>query len=201
MDQSTKKDLKISIVIGIVAGVLMLPTLRNLGVALNLRVAATAVVGLTIFTPLGYLVAYWLSRWRPVFLQFVKFGIVGGLNAMIDLGVLNLLIYFSGIAAGFWYSVFKSASFLTAVTNSYFWNKYWTFRSESGVGGVEFSKFLLVNLFTFALNVGAASVLVNVVGAPAGFSLELWANIGAVSAVFISMFINFLGMKFIVFKK
>lgn len=201
MDTLVKKDLKISIVVGVVAGVLILPTLRNLGVALNFRVAVTAVLGLTIFTPFGYLVAYWLSRWWPVLLQFVKFGIVGGLNAMIDLGVLNLLIYFSGLAAGFWYSVFKSVSFVAAVTNSYFWNKYWTFKSESGAGRVEFSKFFLVNLFTFALNVGAASVLVNVVGAPAGITPELWANIGAVSAVFVSMFINFLGMKFIVFKK
>lgn len=200
MDQSTKKDFKISVLVGIVAGILMLSTLRNLGVTLNFRVAAVAVVGLTVFTPFGYLVAYWLSRWWPVLLQFVKFGIVGGLNAMIDLGVLNFLIYFSGIAAGFLYSVFKSVSFLTAVTNSYFWNKYWTFKSESGVAKVEFAKFFLVNLFTFTLNVGTASVLVNVVGAPAGFSPELWANIGAVSAVFISMFINFLGMKFIVFR-
>ena len=200
MEASTKKDLKISIVVGIAAGILMLPTLHNLGVTLSWRVAAVAVVGLTIFTPLGYLVAYWLSRWWPVLLQFVKFGIVGGLNAMIDLGVLNLLIYFSDIAAGFWYSLFKATSFIVAVTNSYFWNKYWTFKSEGGVAREEFVKFFLVNLFTFALNVGTASLLVNFVGAPPEISPELWANIGAVSAVFISLFINFLGMKFIVFK-
>ncbi|MBI3046572.1 MAG: GtrA family protein [Candidatus Harrisonbacteria bacterium] len=201
MDLSTKKDLKISFLVGIVAGVLMLPTLRNLGVILNLKVALLATGGLTVFTPVGYLVAYWLSKRWPVLLQFVKFGIVGGLNAMIDLGVLNLLIYFSGLAAGFWYSVFKSVSFITAVFNSYFWNKYWTFKSENRVVKSEFLKFFLVNLFTFALNVGTASVLVNVVGKPAGISAELWANVGAVSAVFISLFINFLGMKFIVFKR
>ncbi len=201
MDQSTKKDLKISLFVGIIAGTMMLPTLYNLGVHLSWKTAAAAVFGLTIFTPFGYLIAYWLSRWWPVMLQFVKFGIVGGLNAMIDLGVLNLLIYFSGNAVGFWYSVFKSTSFIAAVMNSYFWNKYWTFKSEGGAAKVEFFKFFLVNLFTFALNVGSASILVNFIGAPAGFSPELWANIGAVSAVFISLFINFLGMKFVVFKK
>src|SRR3989344_6644799 len=139
MNESIKKDLKISFLVGVAAGILILPTLRNLGITLNLKVALLAAGGLTVFTPAGYLVAYWLSRWWPVMLQFVKFGIVGGLNGMIDLGILNLLIYFSGLAAGFWYSVFKSASFIAAVTNSYFWNKYWTFKSESGAGGAEFS--------------------------------------------------------------
>ena len=123
MEPSTKKDLKISFFVGLVAGILLLPTLKNLGVSLDLKFAALVASGLTIFTPLGYLVAYGLSRRWPVLIQFVKFGIVGGLNAMIDLGVLNLLIVASGIAAGIWYSVFKSVSFIVAVTNSYFWNK------------------------------------------------------------------------------
>jgi len=200
MEPSTKKDLKISFFVGLVAGILLLPTLKNLGVSLDLKFAALVASGLTIFTPLGYLVAYGLSRRWPVLIQFVKFGIVGGLNAMIDLGVLNLLIVASGIAAGIWYSVFKSVSFIVAVTNSYFWNKYWTFRSAEAVSASQFIKFLLVNLVGFGMNVGAASLLVNFVGAPAGFSPELWANVGAVSAVFISLFWNFIGMKFFVFK-
>src|SRR3989338_5399214 len=127
MDSIVKKDIKISILIGFIAGLLIIPTLHNIGINLNLLKSVLAVAGLTIFTSAGYLVAYWLSRWWPVMIQFVKFGIAGGLNSMIDLGTLNFLIYFSGIAGGVWYSVFKSISFVVAVTNSYFWNKYWVF--------------------------------------------------------------------------
>ena len=91
---------------------------------------------------------------------------------------------------------------MVAVTNSYIWNKYWVFKaSESGAGGGEFVKFFLVNLVGFGINVGTASFIVNFIGVPAGISETLWANIGAVSAVFLTLFVNFIGMKFFVFKK
>ena len=137
----------------------------------------------------------------PVLRQFVKFGITGGLNAMLDLGILNLLIHFTGITSGLYYSLFKASSFCIAVINSYVWNKYWTFRSEDEPRPVEFFKFFLVNLVGFGINVGAASLVVNYIGAPAGVTPELWANIGAVSSIAITLFWNFTGMKFIVFKK
>lgn len=201
MDQSTKQDLKLSLLVGIFAGILLLPILNNLHFALNALSGAGIVFGLTLFTPAGYLTAYFLSRRWPVMIQFVKFGIVGGLNALLDLGVLNLLIALTGISGGIGYSVFKSSSFLVAVTNSYFWNKFWTFRSTEESSAGELVKFFLVNLVGFAINVGAASFVVNVIGAPAGFSASVWANIGAVSAVFFTLFWNFIGMKFIVFKR
>lgn len=201
MDQTTKQDIKLSFLVGLSAGILMLPILNNFHFALTgLRVTGI-VAGMTIFTPSGYLVAYWLSRRWPVMIQFVKFGIVGGLNALIDLGVLNLLIGLTGVSTGIGYSAFKSTSFLVAVTNSYFWNKFWTFRSTEESSAGELVKFLLVNLGGFAINVGAASFVVNVIGAPAGISASLWANIGAVSAVFFTLFWNFIGMKFIVFRR
>lgn len=202
MDQSTKQDIRLSFLVGLSAGVLLLPILNNLHFSLNLFRGAGIVLGLTIFTPFGYLVAYRLSRRWPVMIQFVKFGIVGGLNSLIYLGALNLLITATGIAAGLGYTAFVSSAFIVSVTNSYVWNKYWVFRaSESGGGSGEFIKFFLVNLVGFAINVGAASFVVNVIGAPAGFSASVWANIGAVSAVFITLFWNFIGMKFIVFKR
>ena len=201
MEALIKRDLKISFFVGFVAGWLSIPTLHNIGLVFDFNIAVLIVAGLTLFTPLGYLTAYLLSKRWPVMLQFVKFGIVGGLNAMLDLGVLNLLIRWSGIAFGAYFSLFKALSFSVAVINSYFWNKYWTFHSEDGPRPVEFFKFLSVNLVGLAINVGAATLVVNFIGAPEGFSKELWANIGAVSSVFISLFWNFIGMKFIVFKK
>ena len=202
MDQSTKKDLKISLFVGIVAGFLLLLILPNLGLNLSLGKKLLAALGLVLFTPFGYLVALWLSKWFPVMIQFVRFGITGGLNALIYLGTLNLLISATKIAAGFYYSAFVSLAFMVAVTNSYFWNKHWVFKAgESGDARKQFIRFFLVNLVGFGINVGAASFVVNVIGAPAGIAESLWANIGAVSAVFITLFWNFIGSKYIVFKK
>ncbi len=201
MDNFFKQDLKISFLVGIVAGFLFWLVLKNIGLLTGSAAGAAAVLSLAVITPLGYLVGYWLSRRWPVMLQFVKFGIVGGLNFLVDLGILNLLIFLTGITAGFYYSVFKASSFIVAVINSYFWNKYWTFHAGNGPRTVEFIKFFTVNLIGFGINVSTASFVVNTVGAPVGVSGELWANAGAATAAIVALFWNFIGMKFIVFKK
>jgi len=137
----------------------------------------------------------------PFIFQFFRFFLVGLLNTAIDFGVLNSLIFISGRASGIYYPIFKSISFLFAVTNSYFMNKHWTFKSSEQDNAGEFLKFVSVNLVGWGLNVGTASYVVNVIGVPEGFSPVLWANLGAVSATAITLFWNFIGMKFLVFKR
>ena len=81
-------------------------------------------------------------------------------------------------------------------------NKYWTFEAPRSRGVQrEFGAFLLVNLVGVGLNVAAAHVIVNVVGAPPGISTKLWANIGAVFGAGFTLFTNFFGYKFFVFRK
>ena len=60
---------------------------------------------------------------------------------------------------------------------------------------------MLANLVGVGLNVAAAHVIVNVVGAPPGISAKLWANIAAVSGAGFTLFTNFFGYKFFVFRK
>jgi len=88
------------------------------------------------------------------------------------------------------------------VINSYLWNKYWTFdSSKSGAARRELVAFLVVTLVAVALNVVGADVIVNVVGAPRGISTKLWANVGAISGAGLTLFANFFGYKFFVFRK
>ena len=202
MSQLTNQDLRISIFIGVLAGILIVPIFPNIGLRLNSAEKILVALGLMALTPFGYLFAYWLSGWFPMMIQFVRFGITGGLNGVIYLGVLNLLINLTKIASGFYYSLFVSIAVIVAIVNSYFWHKYWVFRAgESGRGKGEFVKFFLVNLVSFVISVGVASFVVNFIGAPTGISGSLWANVGAVSAVFVTLFWNFFGSKYIVFKK
>jgi len=141
--------------------------------------------------------------------QAGKFVLVGILNTLIDLGVLNLLIFITGIASGFGYSAFKGISFTVAVVNSYILNKFWTFSAfakasaDKKSSGREFSQFFIVSVIGFGINVGVASLVVNVIGNPftfSGVSDTIWANVGAIVATFCAMAWNFLGYKFIVFK-
>lgn len=133
--------------------------------------------------------------------QFYKFVLVGVLNTLLDLSVLNGLIVLTGIAMGWHFSLFKGISFAIAVVNSYFWNKFWTFRKKEGGGVREFSQFLAVSLVGLGVNVGMASLLVNVVGPQRDISPQLWANVAAIAAVVFSTVWNFIGYKLIVFKQ
>lgn len=131
--------------------------------------------------------------------QFLKFICVGVVNTGVDFGILNLLMFGTGITSGTYYSVFKGISFVCAVVNSYIWNKRWTFGRGKQWDKREFVKFLAVSTVAFGVNIGVASFLVNIVGPLWQISSYLWANFSAVAAAGITTLVNFFGYKFLVF--
>lgn len=134
--------------------------------------------------------------------QFLKFSSVGILNAVIDFGVLNLLILVFGTGAhGELYIVWKAVSFIMAVINSYFFNKYWVFASTGALTMREPSLFFLVSAIGLIINVSISTGVFAAAVALYGISHHLAANIGAVVGSAIVLVWNFCGYKFIVFKK
>ena len=166
----------------------------HLGLLLAVIVPIAAAICLYITSLIGKKV--------PVVFQAGKFVTVGISNTLIDWGVLNLQILLTGITAGLFYPVFKGVSFLIAIINSFLWNKFWTFKKgETEKTGAEFLQFLIVSGIGLGINVGIASLAVNIIGPQAGISPKIWATVGALVATMFSMVWNFLGYKFIVFKK
>lgn len=194
------KDYYLVAIIGFLVGWLVLLPAANIGFQIAPTSIAISVVGFTIFAPIALAILKLLGRIWPVFEQFGKFAAVGTLNTLLDLGVLNLLILVTGVAAGLYYALFKAISFLVAATNSYFWNKFWTFQSRLPVTVTEYLRFAFFTLIGTLINVSVAYFVVNVVGAPASLSLKQWANIGALLAVVASFLWNFLSYRNIVFK-
>ena len=149
---------------------------------------------------LGLYVASLIGKKFLIIFQAAKFFLVGTLNTFIDLGVLNFFIWVSGITKGIFYAIFKAISFLVATTNSYFWNKFWTFEKKEVPRPKEFLKFLVVTAIGLLINVGVASFVVNIIGPQFGISEKIWATIGAIVAAFFAFLWNFLASKLIVFK-
>ncbi len=151
---------------------------------------------------IGVNLGYFLGRWIVFFNQFGKFAAIGFTNAAVDLGVLNLLIALTGYASGSWFLAFKAISFTSAVIPSYFWNKYWSFASDSRSygGGFEFVKFIVVAAVGIFVNAGVASLVVNFVKPVLGLDAHAWANIGAVVGSAISLIFTFVGFKLAVFR-
>jgi len=152
------------------------------------------------------MIAYFreLKNKHHAFTQFIKFFLVGAVNTGIDFWILNFLIYLTGKSSGIYYTIFKTVFFYNSRTNSYFMNKNWTFKTalaESPAKAKEFLKFVGVYFVGGAINVGVATYVVNCIKAPIGISPILWANIGACASVVFTLTWNFLGIKFIVFKR
>ena len=142
---------------------------------------------------------------KQLIAQISKFVVVGFVNTAIDFGVLNLLMWFTGIYSGKWIFLLNVIAFSAAVINSYFWNKYWTFRAgetrEAAEVSKEFSQFVIVSLIGVAINSSIVFGIATYIPPVFGLGKELWANIAKAAATGISLAWNFIGYKFIVFKK
>lgn len=168
--------------------------INNLGLILAISFPILTVICLWIAWLLG-------KRFLWIF-QLAKYLLIGVLATITDLVVLNLLMWASGIAAGVSFSIFKGISFVAATTAKYFGDKFWAFEKMEKSGmGKEFSQFFIVTLIGLGLNVGAASLVVNVIGPQFGMSEKIWANMGGIAAAFAVTAWNFIGYKFLVFKK
>jgi putative flippase GtrA len=132
--------------------------------------------------------------------QFFKFSVVGFLNTSLDFGVLNFLSYLTGIYSGFNIIFLNSASFFIAIVNSYFWNKYWTFNQSSGVKGGEFLKFFVIGFGGLILNSFLVYAITTFIPPFDGLTPQLLENLAKILATIVSLFWNFIGLKFFVFK-
>lgn len=149
------------------------------------------------------------SSIKKIVAQFGKFFLVGTMNTLIDLVIINIETILSGVKQGPGYAVQKGASFLVAVTFSYFLNKNWTFEDSSKEEQAKkFSQFLIVSIVGMIINVTVATLAVTYLKPIVNNTLQLafltdqlWVSIGALCGTAIGLIWNFIGYKFLVFKK
>lgn len=122
------------------------------------------------------------------FKRFVKFGIVGVINTL-----LNWIIFFMLNSVGIYYIISNVIAYSIATINSYFWNSKWVFKYEKDKKAIVFLKFILLNLFGLTLNTIILFVLVD------KFMLD--KILALVITTGIVMFINYIINKLCVFKK
>lgn len=210
----SKKNCLFGLVAGLLIGLLALPVLKTAKPILYDKFALMIVPFFLIATPFGLVVAYFISKKIAVVWQLGKFVVTGTMNALVDIGTLALLIYafknylsvnpedliWSGLAFLSFYSIYKAISFIIANINSYYWNKYWTFNQDSQKKS-EFIQFFIVSVIGFFINVAVASFVFKLITPVGGLNFEQWGLVGAVAGSIAGLAWNFLGYKFIVFKK
>lgn len=100
-----KRDLFFAFFIGLFVAIVLILIAKNVDVSIPFSNWLPVVF--PILAPIGLYLTYLLGRkWRAIF-QAGKFFLVGSLNTFLDFGILNLLIFSTGIAAGIGFSLFK----------------------------------------------------------------------------------------------
>src|SRR4051812_40404609 len=92
---------------------------------------------------------------------FARFCTVGIGNTLIDLAVFFLLV---GI--GFPYLLAQILAYLAGMTNSYIWNRLWTFQMKQRVSIQEMARFVIINLANLTLAFLILSYMHEVRGLP-----------------------------------
>ncbi len=198
----TSRDILFAAINGLIFGALLPVVLKNMNIQMSASKGFTIAIAFTLLAAVGVYIGYLLSKYIRIFFQIAKFGCVGAANFAVDIGILNLLIFLSGTEVGVAYVVFKVISFTFAVTNSYLWNKVWTFKKvDSKDTGKEFMQFIMISVIGLILNAAVAGFLVIVVGPMGGIKVKTWASISAAVASVCVMAWNLIGYKFWVFKR
>jgi len=129
--------------------------------------------------------------------RFLRFAVVGIIGAVVDFGVMNLLVNllsFRLVVAG-------TISFIAAILSNFTWNRYWTYPdSRSKAISLQLIEFLIVNVIGLTIRIPVLAFL-----EPVMFRMVTWLpfklpflepkfisdNITLAIAVIIVMFWNF----------
>lgn len=147
-------------------------------------------------------IAYLLGKKYIFVFQLAKFILIGAVFAIFDLLIFNTLLQWFGIAdQGTKYMILVGTSFVIATSAKYIADKYWAFEKKEGSKvGSEFGAFFIITLLSGVIQVAIASVVVKT-DPLFGMNVLAWANIGKISGILAASAWNFIGYKFIVFKK
>jgi len=137
--------------------------------------------------------------------RFLKFMFVGGVGAVVDFGMLNVLAH----VLNFDLRVAGTLSFVMAVTSNFLWNRYWTYPESKAFPAIsQYIQFFIINAMALVIRLPILTLLPAPVSsmlksalhvAPA--TAEVLGNNAALAvAVAIAMFWNFFINRFVTYR-
>lgn len=135
--------------------------------------------------------------WADI-LQLSRFAVVGVSNTIIDVGILNLLLWLYPSTDTWRVLGYNSIAILLGSTNSFFFNKYWTFQQRNRITAQEVFRFVVLATSTTVMNDGLMFLLSKIFPTIMQSSL-LGANALKLGAIIGTMSISFFGMRLWVF--
>lgn len=133
--------------------------------------------------------------------RFGKFSAVGFSNALVDVGVLNLLIWLYPSDSSLEFALYNVAGLALANTNSYVWNTLWTFRGRTRGDAKQKGLFSLQALANVGINAGLFWASISLILGYTALSSTVGGNLAKVLSTVTAFTVSFFILQYLVFPK
>ena len=133
--------------------------------------------------------------------KYAQFSLVGGSNALVDLGALNLLLFLWPTRSPELLVLYNIVALVLTNANSYLWNTLWTFRHQARHDAKQVGLFSAQGL----LNVAVGGLLIWLVAhglvAYTTLSPLVGGNVAKVVSMVAASTMSFVLLRFFVFRR
>ncbi len=133
--------------------------------------------------------------------KYAQFSLIGGSNALVDLGVLNLLLLIWPTRSPEILVVFNVAALVLTSANSYLWNTLWTFRHQARHDARQVGLFTAQGVLNVAVGGLLLWLLAHWIVAHTDLSPLAGGNVAKVVSMVGASTLSFVLLRFFVFRK
>jgi len=138
---------------------------------------------------------YKAQEWKSTLIQFLRYCLVGGLNTIVDIGILNILLLRFPTHNVQALTAYNAVAYSCGAISSFLLNKYWTFRRTQRTTRRELIRFAI----SIVLEILYSSALIWLAGRalqPFITNVTLWGNASKLVAVVCGTVLSYSLMRF-----
>jgi putative flippase GtrA len=142
------------------------------------------------------------TKFKKGSIRFSKFTVVGFMNALVDIGTLNLFLWLASTRDPFLLALYNGVALVLANLNSYVWNTRWTFRGRAKRRDPrQRVLFALQALANIAVSNGLFFVLIRPILIHTDVPAYLAGNVAKIISVVVASIISFFVLRYVVFSR
>lgn len=140
------------------------------------------------------------GKQRDIRIQYLQFSLIGASNALVDLGILNLLMILHPTHTALGLLADNTIAVSLAIFNSYLWNTRWTFNAEATHTPRQRLLFIAQALLNILINNLVLLGMTSLLPPMQGIAYFIGSNIAKLAAMLVASSTSFLLLRIIVFR-